>query len=116
MSIQRFDSGPRLARAVVYGDMVFLSGLTADDLSADVKGQTQQILKKIDDYLAKAGTSKSKLLTTQIWLRDIGTFDQMNAAWEAWIDKANPPARATVEARLAGDRYFVEIMATAARS
>jgi enamine deaminase RidA (YjgF/YER057c/UK114 family) len=35
--------------------------------------------------------------------------------WSAWIDKANPPARATVEAKLAGDDYLVEIMVTAAR-
>jgi enamine deaminase RidA (YjgF/YER057c/UK114 family) len=38
----------------------------------------------------------------------------MNKVWESWIDRANPPARATVEARLAGDRYLVEIMVTAA--
>ena len=38
----------------------------------------------------------------------------MNAAWDAWIDKNAMPVRATVEARLAGDGYRVEIMVTAA--
>jgi enamine deaminase RidA (YjgF/YER057c/UK114 family) len=114
MTIARFDSGPRLSRMVTYGGIAYLAGLTADDTKADVKGQTAQILAKIDQYLAQAGTSKSKLLTAQIWLPDISTFNEMNAAWEAWIDPRNPPARATVESRLAGDQYKVEIMVTAA--
>jgi enamine deaminase RidA (YjgF/YER057c/UK114 family) len=115
MTIRRIDPGTYLSRAVVYGDLVFLAGLTADDLSAGVPGQTEQILGKIDRYLAEAGTDKTRLLSAQIWLRDIATFGEMNRVWEAWLDKANPPARATVEARLAGERYLVEIMVTAAR-
>src|SRR5437867_3717966 len=38
----------------------------------------------------------------------------MNAAWDAWVDPANTPARATVEARLASPKYLVEIMTVAA--
>jgi enamine deaminase RidA (YjgF/YER057c/UK114 family) len=38
----------------------------------------------------------------------------MNAAWDAWIDPANTPALATVEARLASPKYLVEIMSVAA--
>ena len=115
MTIRRIGAGTYLSRAVVYGDLVFLAGLTADDLSAGVAGQTEQILSRIDRYLAEAGTDKTRLLSAQIWLRDIATFGEMNRIWEAWVDKANPPARATVEARLAGERYLVEIMVTAAR-
>ena len=115
MEIRRVDPGPYLSRAVVCGDFVFLAGLTADDRSEDVAGQTRQILRKIDHYLAEAGSSRARLLSAQIWLKDIGTWEAMNRVWSAWIDKANPPARATVEAKLAGDDYLVEIMVTAAR-
>jgi enamine deaminase RidA (YjgF/YER057c/UK114 family) len=115
MDIRRIDPGPYLSRAVVCGDFVFLAGLTADDRSEDVTGQTQQILRKIDHYLAEAGSGRARLLSAQIWLKDIGTWEAMNRVWSAWIDKANPPARATVEAKLAGDDYLVEIMVTAAR-
>jgi enamine deaminase RidA (YjgF/YER057c/UK114 family) len=38
----------------------------------------------------------------------------MNTVWDAWIDRSSMPVRATVEARLAGDAYRVEIMVTAA--
>lgn len=114
MSIRRIDPGPYLSRAVVYGNLVFVAGLTADDLSQDVAGQTRQILQKIDRYLGEAGSDKTRLLSAQIWLKDIGNWDTMNKVWSAWIDKANPPARATVQAKLAGDDYLVEIMVTAA--
>jgi enamine deaminase RidA (YjgF/YER057c/UK114 family) len=38
----------------------------------------------------------------------------MNAVWDGWVAKASPPARATVESRLAGPDYLVEIMVEAA--
>jgi enamine deaminase RidA (YjgF/YER057c/UK114 family) len=47
-------------------------------------------------------------------LRDIADFDGMNTAWDAWVDKNGMPVRATVEARLAGEGYRIEIMVTAA--
>src|SRR4029453_14922461 len=58
-------------------------------------------------------SDKTKLLSAQIWLRDIADFDKMNAAWDAWIDKSAMPVRATVEAHLAGDQSRVETMVTA---
>ena len=88
--------------------------MTADDLSGDVVHQTEDTLAKVDRYLRMAGTDKSKLLTAVIWLRDIAEFDKMNSVWDNWIDRDGMPVRATVEARLAGDLYRVEIMVTAA--
>ncbi len=114
--IERHDAMGRMSRAVAHGDLLFLAGLTADDLAQDTAGQTRQVLAKIDHYLAAGGSDRSRLLSAQIWLRDIAHFDQMNAEWDVWVDRANPPARATVEARLAGDRYLVEIMVVAARA
>jgi enamine deaminase RidA (YjgF/YER057c/UK114 family) len=38
----------------------------------------------------------------------------MNRAWDAWLDRANTPARATVEAKLVDRRWRVEITAIAA--
>jgi enamine deaminase RidA (YjgF/YER057c/UK114 family) len=114
MTITRLDPGQRFCRAVVYNGTVYLAGFTATDLSAGTTGQTEQILAQIDAALAKAGTSKAKLLTANIWLRDIADFDLMNVAWDAWVDRANMPVRATVEARLAGPEYRVEIQVTAA--
>ncbi|MCK6454474.1 MAG: RidA family protein [Alphaproteobacteria bacterium] len=115
MTVQRIDPGPRMSQAVVNGNTVYLAGLVADDTSQDVKGQTKQILAKIDKLLAKAGTDKSKLLSANIWLTDISTWSQMNEVWDAWVSPGNAPARATVEAKLAGPAYKVEIMVQAAK-
>jgi enamine deaminase RidA (YjgF/YER057c/UK114 family) len=114
MTIQRFENGARFCRVLSHNGTVYLAGMTADDLSGDVVRQTRDTLAKIDHYLGMAGTDKSKVLTATIWLRDIADFDLMNGAWDAWIDPAAMPVRATVEARMAGDGYRVEIMVTAA--
>ena len=89
--------------------------MTADDTSGDTVQQTRDTLAKIDKYLALAGSDKTKLLTAQIWLRDIADFELMNGVWDKWIDRSAMPVRATVESRLAGDAYRVEIMVTAAK-
>ena len=96
--------------------LIVLSGLTADDTKADVKGQTKQILDKIDKFLKDAGSDKSKILSANIWLTDIGTWSQMNEVWDAWVAPGNSPARATVEAKLANPALKVEIMVQAANS
>jgi len=116
MTIQRFDTGPRMSKAVVHGNTVYLAGLVADEPKGkSVTEQTKNILAQIDGYLAKAGTDKSKLLTANIWITDMANFAEMNAVWDAWVSPGNTPARATVEAKLATPDYKVEIMVTAAK-
>ena len=113
MSIERYNVGPRLSQAVRHAGTVYVAGTVADDPTAPAKEQTQQILRKIDVALAHFGSNKSKLLSTTIWLSNMGHYDEMNQAWDAWVDKANTPARATVESRLARPGYLVEITAIA---
>ena len=116
MTIQRFDTGPRMSQVVVHGDTVYLAGVVAKTTAGEsVTKQTQEVLSIIDGHLAKAGTDKSKLLTTTIYLTDMKTFAEMNAVWDGWVSAGNTPARATVEVKLAAPQYTVEIMVTAAR-
>ena len=116
MGIRRFEVGPRMSQCVVHGNTVYTAGQVAQGArGASVAEQTNDILAAIDKLLAQAGTDKSKLLTANIWLADIATFDQMNQVWDAWVDSGNTPARATVQAQLAHPDYKVEIMVSAAR-
>ncbi len=115
MTIERFRVGPRMSQAVVHGNTVYLAGQVAEDASADVAGQTRQILARIDSLLAESGTDKSRLLSANVWLSDISTFDQMNEVWDAWVTPGNPPARACVESKLARPNLKVEIMVVATR-
>jgi len=113
--IVRHAPGAILSRAVEYNGMVFLAGLTADDQKVGIEKQTEQILRKIDEFLAAAGSNKSRVLSALVYVADIREKDDMNKAWQAWMDKANPPARACVEARLGSPATRVEIMVTAAK-
>ncbi len=115
MPIERHQAGPRMSQAVVHGNTVYLAGQVADDTSQATAGQTKQVLAKIDALLKAAGTDKSKLLSANVWLPDIGNFAEMNSAWDAWVSPGNTPARATVEAKLATPAYLVEIMVVAAK-
>ena len=90
------------------------SGQVPDTLHATVEVQTREILAKIDRLLREAGTDKSKLITANVWLADIMTFEEMNRPWEAWLAPGAAPARATVEARIANPGYRVEIACSAA--
>ena len=113
--VERLHSGPRMSQAVVHNDTVYLAGQVAADPATDIAGQTRQVLAAIDALLAEAGTDKTRILSANIYLADIGTFAQMNSVWDGWVAAGHTPARATVEARLASPVYKVEIQIVAAR-
>ena len=114
MAITRQNAGPRMSAAVVHNNTVYVAGQVANDPSVGTKEQTEQVLGKIDKLLAAAGSDKSKLLSATVYIANMSTFAEMNAAWDAWVTPGQTPARATVEARLAQPKYLVEIMVIAA--
>ena len=114
MNIKRIDPGPRMSSVVVHNGVAYLAGEVASDPKADITGQTQDVLRSIDESLGWAGTNKSNLLRAQIYLADMADFAAMNKVWDAWVDPKNTPARATVEAKLASPEYKIEIVITAA--
>ncbi len=116
MALKRINPGKRMSEAVIHNGMAYLAGFVAEETRGkSVKEQTADILAQIDATLKKAGTSKSNIVKCNIWLTDMGTFAQMNEAWDAWVPAGATPARATVESpRLAAPGYDVEIMVEAA--
>ena len=114
VSIKRYEVGSLLSGAATHGNIVYLAGLAADDLSQDIRGQTRQTLANIDRVLAHAGSDKSKLLRVEIWLSQMKNYDAMNAIYQSWLDSENVPARVCVESRLWDNAAEVEIMVTAA--
>ncbi|SHN07709.1 RidA family protein [Roseibium suaedae] len=113
MTAQRFEVGPRMSQAVVHNGTVHIAGQVADNRKSSLEQQTREILAKIDNLLAQAGSDKSKLLSVTVLLPHITDFDALNAVYDAWIDPANPPARACFEARLADPDLRVEMTAVA---
>ena len=111
--MKRIDANNRRSRAIVVGNMVYLGGQVCDSKHADIKVQTQETLAKIDQLLQEAGSSRSKIVSATIWLKNMDDYNGLNEVWDNWIDPENPPARACGEVRLADDCYLVEIIATA---
>lgn len=117
MTIERLHSGPRMSKAVIVGDTIYLSGLTAAKAAGtDVAEQTADILRQIDALLSEAGSSREHVYKASIWLSDIATFDEMNDVWDAWVTPGETPVRATVEAKLAKPEILVEIQVEAVRA
>jgi enamine deaminase RidA (YjgF/YER057c/UK114 family) len=114
MSITRHHGNQRMSQIVIHGDTVYLAGQVAADAGADISVQTQQVLDKIEALLEETGSDKSKILSAQIWLANIGHFAQMNAVWDNWVTPGQAPARACIEARLASPDLLVEVGIVAA--
>ncbi len=114
MTIEHHHSNPLMSQLVIHGDTVYLSGQVADDSSANISIQTEQVLEKIDDLLAEAGSDKSKILSAQVWLSNMAHLAEMNHVWTAWVHPGHTPARACIETRLANPDLLVEVGIVAA--
>ena len=115
--IKRIDPiDGKLSDAVEYNGIVYLAGQVATDTSVGMKAQTEDVLGQIDALLAKRGSNKSRILTATVYVNDMKLKPQMDEAWMAWVDRKNPPARATVEVELGSPDTLVEIMCTAAKA
>jgi len=116
MSIERIEVNKRLSEAVIHGDTVYLCGQVADDLKADVAQQTREVLANIDKMLARAGSSKAKLLTATVYLKSIADYKAMNEIWDAWTAPGVAPARTCVGGvALFSPDALVEITVSAAK-
>jgi enamine deaminase RidA (YjgF/YER057c/UK114 family) len=113
--IVRMRSSARASIIVVHGGVVYLAGQVATDRSQPIREQTQETLAKIEALLAEAGTDKSRLLTAQIWLKDIARdFAGMNEVWDAWTTPGAAPTRATAQCEAGAPDILIEIVVTAA--
>ena len=115
-AIQRFHVGPRLSETAVHHGTVYLAGQVPDDTTQDIRGQTAQVLAMVDRLLAEAGSDKTRILMTQIFLTDISEIAAMNEVWDAWVPAGHTPPRATVQARLANPAYKIEIVVSASQA
>lgn len=115
MAVTRHEQNKVYSKVVEANGFVFTAGITANDDTQDIKGQTQQILSEIDRLLGLCGANKSHIVSAMIWVTDIRNRDAMNEVWFEWTAGKDMPVRACVEARLASTELLVEIQVTAAK-
>jgi enamine deaminase RidA (YjgF/YER057c/UK114 family) len=113
--IKRLGVNPRLSMAVVHGGVAYLAGQVAIDAGGGpVTEQAREVMRRIDELLAEAGTDRTRMLTANIYVADLASLPDINAAWHEWLAGAEPPTRTTIECKLANPRYALEIQVTAA--
>lgn len=104
---------PTRSRAVVHNGFVFTVAVSPDG-NAPLYTQTVNALRRIDESLAMAGSDKSRILSAVIYIADTTLKEEMNRAWDEWVDRANPPMRACLGVDIEPP-YLVEIVVTAAQ-
>lgn len=112
--IQHFGFANRIHMGVVHNGIVYLTGQVGTP-GCSVAEQTQQVLDKVDDLLMEAGTDKSKILHTTLWLDDLRDYDEVNRVWDEWVDNDNAPARSTGQSRMAKPGMLLELTVVAAQ-
>src|SRR5215469_10984637 len=105
---------PIISQAVVHGNVAYFAGITPNPIVGDIKTQTAQVLRRVDELLKLAGTDKSHLLSAQVWIADMRLFEDHNSVWNEWVDPANPPARACLTTDFWRPGMLVEVTVVAA--
>jgi enamine deaminase RidA (YjgF/YER057c/UK114 family) len=114
MTIERIGTGARMSQAVIHNGTAYFCGQVAKDEAADMKGQTQSVLEKIEDLLAQVGSDKKNILSVTVYINSMDQFSAMNEVWDNWVESGYTPARACVEAQMARPELQVEMSVVAA--
>jgi len=120
INVIRTEDAPTAApysQGFVAGGFVFTAGqvgknLKTGEMPEGVADQTRQSLENIKAILEAAGASMDDIVKTTVFLTDMAYFEEMNDAYVTFFEK-NPPARSTVQVKLASDAFKVEIEAIA---
>lgn len=116
MTVERLHISKRFSEIAIAGNLVHLAGQLATDVELDIKGQTQQTLDIIDQFLADAGTDKSHIMSVTIYLKDIEKdYAAFNEIWDAWVADIEVLPRTCVEAKLYDPRVLVEMTVVAVK-
>ena len=91
--ITRIKTGNRMSQIVIHNDTIYLAGQVGNTEDG-VAEQTKTCLEKVEALLNGAGSDKTLILQTTIWLDNMADFAKMNEVWDAWITPGTSPARA----------------------
>jgi 2-iminobutanoate/2-iminopropanoate deaminase len=110
--------GPYSQAVLVDGKFLYVSGTvpivpsSGMVVEGDIKAQTRQVLKNLEQVLKSGGATFGNVFKTTVFLKDMNEFSAMNEVYAEFLGVA-APARSTVEvARLPRDvRIEIEAIA-----
>ncbi|PYQ12345.1 MAG: RidA family protein [Acidobacteria bacterium] len=93
---KRPEKQPLFSPAVMYGNLLFISGVGAH-FEGDIKSHTAHVLDEIKKKLEAAGSSMEKVLKVNVYLNDLKDYAGMN---EVFLGKfgPDPGVRTTIAA------------------
>jgi len=115
-----FEEKIGYSRAVVVGDMIFVSGTTGYDyktmqISNDITVQTEQCIKNIEKALQAADASLADIVRLTYILPQAGEFERCWPTLKKYFGGIRPAAT-MISAGLADDNMKIEIEATAVKT
>ncbi|WP_312105672.1 RidA family protein [Acinetobacter venetianus] len=113
--IQKINTNEVMSAVTVFNKVVYLSGQVPKNADLDIEGQTREVLATIDTLLVSANTDKSRLLSAQLFIKDLSDFQTVNTIWVEWLKGCVAPSRATIQADLVNPKWLIEIAVVAAQ-
>lgn len=106
------------SQAILAGNLLFVSGQIAINPKNDIlvidnfSNECIMVLENLKAVLEAGGSSFSNLIKVNVFLIDLGNFDEFNAIYEKYLGDAKP-ARACVEVSKLPKNVNIEIEAVA---
>ncbi len=103
------------------GPTLFLAGLVSrrgednSNVAGDLEAQTRTVLDNGATILSQAGMTMDDVVATRVFLARAADFPAMNPAYRKHFGQT-PPARVTVQARLPGADFLIEVSMIAVRT
>jgi enamine deaminase RidA (YjgF/YER057c/UK114 family) len=106
--------GGILHEVVEHNGVLYLAGLVAEDLTLDMEGQAEDVLRQADALLTANGSSRAHILQALIFMPDLSHKIAFNAVWQRYLAPEHLPARAGIGIGDLGPGVLVEVVLTAA--
>jgi 2-iminobutanoate/2-iminopropanoate deaminase len=90
------------SQAIRHGETIYVAGqipvdpATGQLVAGGIEEQTRRVLDNVQAILLAAGARMDDVLSTTVYLADLGDFARMNGVYATYFTTA-PPARATVQ-------------------
>lgn len=109
-------AGGNWSPGILLDGTLYISGMGGEDASgkipADFEAEVRQALDNIGAVLKEAGMSPDDVVSVQVYLTDLDTFQKMNTVYRSYFKDPRPTRTTVVVARLVG-LGRIEITATA---
>lgn len=91
------EKPPLFNGTVLYGNLVFISGIGAHEAPFEIKAHTKIVLDQMKRNLEAAGSSMEKVLKVNVYLHDLKDYDGMNEVFRGAFG-LEPGVRTTIAA------------------